>query len=263
MAMKASRIFSTQSTPSTPSTMTFEKMQGDKRYKAVSEVPENVLENMFSNVVYSPGFSIKGESIEGRPAYLDFQATTPQDPRVLDAMMPFMVSQYGNPHSRTHTFGWETEAAVETAREEVARMIGCTAKEIIFTSGATESNNMAIKGVARFYKGKKNHIITTQTEHKCVLDSCRVLEAEGFDVSYLPVLPNGLVDMQLLKDTIRPDTCVISVMGVNNEIGVIQPLKAIGEVRFKLLTPIVESFLSLLFQRHYFYVSLSVPAYSH
>jgi cysteine desulfurase len=146
-------------------------------------------------------------------------------------MMPFMVSQYGNPHSRTHSFGWETEAAVEEAREQVAKMIGCTAKEIIFTSGATESNNMAVKGVARFYKGKKNHVITTQTEHKCVLDSCRALEGEGFEVTYLPVLPNGLVDLQLLKDSIRPDTCLISVMGVNNEIGVIQPLKEIGDVR--------------------------------
>ena len=242
LVMSCNRSFSTQAPPSTT---TFEKMQGDKRYKAVSEVPENVLENMFSNVVYSPGFSIKGESIEGRPAYLDFQATTPQDPRVLDAMMPFMVSQYGNPHSRTHSFGWETEAAVEKAREEVASMIGCTAKEIIFTSGATESNNMAIKGVARFYKGKKNHVITTQTEHKCVLDSCRALESEGFDVTYLPVLPNGLVDLQLLKDTIRPDTCVISVMGVNNEIGVIQPLKAIGDVRERYLCYYIFLFIDL------------------
>lgn len=227
----AARLGRSFSTNAPPSTTTFEKMQGDKRYQAVSEVPDTVLDNMFSNVVYSPGFSIKGESIEGRPAYLDFQATTPQDPRVLDAMMPFMVSQYGNPHSRTHSFGWETEAAVEEAREQVAKMIGCTAKEIIFTSGATESNNMAVKGVARFYKGKKNHVITTQTEHKCVLDSCRALEGEGFEVTYLPVLPNGLVDLQLLKDSIRPDTCLISVMGVNNEIGVIQPLKEIGDVR--------------------------------
>lgn len=220
------------STQAPPSTTTFEKMQGDKRYEVKSKVPDSVLDNMNSDVIYSPGFSIKGESIDGRPAYLDFQATTPQDPRVLDAMMPFMVSQYGNPHSRTHTFGWETEQAVETAREEVAAMIGCTAKEIIFTSGATESNNMAVKGVARFYKGKKNHVITTQTEHKCVLDSCRALEGEGFDVSYLPVLQNGLVDLQLLKDTIRPDTCLISIMGVNNEIGVIQPLKEIGDVSY-------------------------------
>jgi cysteine desulfurase len=228
MTKAIGKSFSTVTIP--PSTMTFEKMSTDKRYQVVSDVPQEVMDNMFADTIYSPGFSIKGESIEGRAAYLDFQATTPQDPRVLDAMMPFMVSQYGNPHSRTHTYGWETEAAVETAREEVAKMIGCTAKEIIFTSGATESNNMAIKGVARFYKGKKNHVITTQTEHKCVLDSCRALEQEGFDVTYLPVLPNGLVDMQLLKDSIRPDTCMVSVMGVNNEIGVIQPLKEMGEL---------------------------------
>lgn len=145
-------------------------------------------------------------------------------------MMPFMVAQYGNPHSRTHSFGWETEAAVEEAREQIAKMIGATAKEIIFTSGATEANNMAVKGVARFYKGKKNHVITSQTEHKCVLDSCRALEAEGFEVTYLPVLPNGLVDLEQLKAAIRPDTALVSIMGVNNEIGVIQPLKEIGQL---------------------------------
>jgi cysteine desulfurase len=225
----AKKSFSTQTLTPT-STTSYDKMKSDKRYAAVSDVPEEVMNNMFSDTVYSPGFSIKGEAIEGRAAYLDFQATTPQDPRVLDAMMPFMVSQYGNPHSRTHTYGWETEAAVEDARENIAKMIGCTAKEIIFTSGATESNNMAVKGLARFYKGKKNHVITTTTEHKCVLDSCRALEGEGFDVTYLPVLPNGLVDLEQLKAAIRPDTCLVSVMGVNNEIGVIQPLQAIGKV---------------------------------
>ena len=240
-----------------PTSTSFEKMQKDKRYKVESEVPEAVLQSVGSNTVYSPGFSIKGESLTGRAAYLDFQATTPQDPRVLDAMMPFMVTQYGNPHSRTHSYGWETEAAVEEAREEIGKLIGATAKEIIFTSGATESNNMAVKGVARFYKGKKNHVITTQTEHKCVLDSCRSLEAEGFDVTYLPVLPNGLVDLDLLRSTIRPDTSLgeilwtypirstpficyphlilpflhpVSIMGVNNEIGVIQPLNEIGQM---------------------------------
>lgn len=154
-----------------------------------------------------------------RPAYLDFQATTPQDPRVLDAMLPFMLGKFGNPHSRTHAYGWETEAAVESARSEIAALIGATAKEIIFTSGATESNNMAIKGVGRFYKGKRKHIITTQTEHKCVLDSCRVLETEGFDVTYLPVQKNGIIDIEELKRAMRPETSLVSVMGVNNEIG--------------------------------------------
>lgn len=152
------------------------------------------------------------------------------DPRVLDAMLPYMVGRYGNPHSKTHAFGWETEKAIEEARGHVAALLNTTAKEIIFTSGATESNNMAIKGVARFYKSKKNHIITTQTEHKCVLDSCRSLEAEGFKVTYLPVQTNGLLDLQVLRDAITPDTSLVSVMGVNNEIGVIQPLKEIGEI---------------------------------
>ena len=177
-----------------------------------------------------PGFSIKGEALEGRAAYLDFQATTPMDPRVLDAMLPYMTELYGNPHSRTHVYGWETEHAVEEARENIAKLIGATSKEIIFTSGATESNNMAIKGVARFYGEHKKHIITTQTEHKCVLDSCRALQNEGFEVTYLPVQSNGLIDLDLLKSELRPDTVLVSIMGVNNEIGVIQPLKEIGQV---------------------------------
>lgn len=135
--------------------------------------------------VTSAGFSIKGEAFAGRPAYLDFQATTPLDPRVLDVMMPYLTEKYGNPHSRTHSYGWETENAIEAARDHVAGLIGASGKEIIFTSGATESNNMAIKGVARFYKEHKKHIITTQTEHKCVLDSCRSLGVRGLrsDVS--------------------------------------------------------------------------------
>jgi cysteine desulfurase len=152
------------------------------------------------------------------------------DPRVLDAMLPYMTEMYGNPHSRTHTYGWETEHAVEEARENIAKLIGAGSKEIIFTSGATESNNMAIKGVARFYGEHKKHIITTQTEHKCVLDSCRALQNEGFEVTYLPVQTNGLVDLDLLKSSLRPDTVLVSIMGVNNEIGVIQPLKEIGKV---------------------------------
>jgi len=178
---------------------------------------------------HSPGFSIKGEALEGRPAYLDFQATTPMDPRVLDAMLPHMCSLYGNPHSSTHSYGWDAEASVEEARAQVAALIGASPKEIIFTSGATESNNMAIKGIGHFYRNRKKHVITTQTEHKCVLDSCRILESEGFDVTYLPVKPNGLIDVEELKAAVRPDTGLISVMGVNNEIGVIQPLKEIGE----------------------------------
>lgn len=165
-----------------------------------------------------------------RPLYLDAQATTPLDPRVLDAMLPYLINNYGNPHSRTHAYGWESESAVEKARSQVAALIGAQAKEIIFTSGATESNNISIKGVARFYAEKKKHIITTQTEHKCVLDSCRAMEAEGFDVTYLPVNRNGLVDVRQLEDAIRPDTALVSVMTVNNEIGVTQPIAEIGAV---------------------------------
>ncbi|EKG20744.1 Aminotransferase class V/Cysteine desulfurase [Macrophomina phaseolina MS6] len=167
-----------------------------------------------------------------RPIYLDMQATTPLDPRVLDAMLPFYTGLYGNPHSRTHAYGWETEKAVEQARAHLASLIGADPKEIIFTSGATESNNMSIKGVARFFgkSGKKKHIITCQTEHKCVLDSCRHLQEEGFDVTYLPVQPNGLVDMEQLEKAIRPDTMLVSIMTVNNEIGVVQPIEEIGKL---------------------------------
>ncbi|KAJ6502083.1 cysteine desulfurase NFS1 [Mycena sanguinolenta] len=163
-----------------------------------------------------------------RPIYLDMQATTPVDPRVLDAMLPFLTDQYGNPHSRTHAYGWEAEQGVEDARKHVADLIGADAKDIVFTSGATESNNMAIKGVARFHKEKKRHIITTQTEHKCVLDSCRKLGEEGFDVTYLPVQHNGIISLDELEAAIRPDTSLVSIMTVNNETGVIQPMKEIG-----------------------------------
>jgi len=167
-----------------------------------------------------------------RPIYLDMQATTPVDPRVLDAMLPFMTGLYGNPHSRTHAYGWETEKAVEQARKHIADLIGADPKEIIFTSGATESNNMSIKGVARFFKkgGKKNHVITCQTEHKCVLDSCRHLQDEGFDVTYLPVGNSGLIDLEQLEKVIRPETCLVSIMTVNNEIGVVQPIEEIGKL---------------------------------
>ena len=178
----------------------------------------------------SSSISMKGVDLHGRPLYLDMQATTPVDPRVLDAMLPYFVDSYGNPHSRTHMYGWEAEEAIEGARADVAAAIGANPKEIIFTSGATESNNMAIKGVARFYEGRKKHVITTQTDHKCVLDSCRYLEQRGWEVTYLPVKPNGLVDLAELEAAIRPDTAICSVMAVNNEIGVVQPLKRIGEI---------------------------------
>ena len=167
---------------------------------------------------------------ELRPLYLDFQATSPLDPRVLDSMLPYLITYYGNPHSRTHAYGWESENAMELARQQVASLIGANSKEIIFTSGATESNNLAIKGVANFYKNKKNHIITLQTEHKCVLDSCRHLENNGFKVTYLPVQPSGLIDLQDLENTINDNTVLVSVMTVNNEIGVKQPVKEIGQI---------------------------------
>lgn len=181
---------------------------------------------------FTSKFSIKGEEVEGRAVYLDGLATTPVDPRVLDAMLPFLTVSYGNPHSRTHVYGWETDTAIEDARKQIADLIGADPKEIVFTSGATESNNAALKGIARFYQrdGAKNHIITTQTEHKCVLDSCRKLDVEGFDITYLKVQQNGLVDIDEFKAAIRPDTIMASVMFVNNEIGVQQPLKELGEI---------------------------------
>lgn len=175
--------------------------------------------------------SVSGQFLEGRPAYLDMQATTPLDPRVLDAMLPFFTEQYGNPHSRTHSFGWEAEKAVEHAREQIATLIGASPREIIFTSGATESNNIAVKGITRFLRSRKSHVITSQIEHKCVLDSCRWLEGEGFEVTYLPVQKNGLIDLDQLKDSLRPgETALVSIMGVNNEMGALQPLKEIGEL---------------------------------
>lgn len=165
-----------------------------------------------------------------KPVYLDNQATTPTDPRVVQAMLPYFTEHFGNPHSRSHHYGWEAEEAVEKSRAQIADIIGADAKEIIFTSGATESNNTALKGLAQFYGSRKKHIITVQTEHKCVLDTCRHLEQEGFEVTYLPVQKNGLIKLQDLKDAIREDTLVVSIMAVNNEIGVIQPLKEIGEI---------------------------------
>uniref|UniRef100_A0A383VZF3 cysteine desulfurase n=1 Tax=Tetradesmus obliquus TaxID=3088 RepID=A0A383VZF3_TETOB len=176
----------------------------------------------------SGAIEMKGIRLRGAPMYLDMQATTPMDPRVLDAMLPYMVDQFGNPHSRTHLYGWESENAVEKARQQVASLIGADPKEIIFTSGATESNNMAIKGVANFYKDKKRHIVTSQTEHKCVLDSARYLQQRGWDVTYLPVCSDGRIDLGQLADALRPDTALVSIMAVNNEIGVRQPLAEIG-----------------------------------
>ena len=164
--------------------------------------------------------------------YFDYQATTPMDKRVLDAMMPTLTTEFGNAGSKSHVFGWEAEKLVEKARQQVADVIGADAKDIIFTSGATESNNLAIKGVARFNKTEtKNHIITVKTEHKCVLESCRYLGLkEGFKVTYLDVKENGLIDLDELKNAINDATIMVSVMGVNNEIGVVQDLKAIGQI---------------------------------
>jgi cysteine desulfurase len=165
-----------------------------------------------------------------QPIYLDYQATTPLDPRVLEAMMPYFTYKFGNPGSRSHSYGWEAEEGVEKARGQVAKLIGADEKEVIFTSGATESNNLAIKGVAEFYKDRRNHIVTTVTEHKCVLDTCRHLEQEGFAVTYLPVQQNGLIDLDRLREVVTDKTVVVSIMAVNNEIGVIQPLAEIGKI---------------------------------
>ena len=165
-----------------------------------------------------------------RAIYLDTQATSPTDPRVLDAMLPYYTERYGNAHSRTHMYGWNTEEAVEAARSQLAELIGANPKEVFFTSGATESNNIAIKGIAHFNKEKKNHLITVQTEHKCVLDSCRSLEMDGFEVTYLPVEKNGLLDLAKLEAAIKPTTSLVSCMYVHNEIGVIQPIQEIGKM---------------------------------
>ncbi len=167
---------------------------------------------------------------QDNPIYLDYQATTPTDPRVVEAMTPYWTEKFGNPHSRNHHYGWEAEKAVEDARAQIASIIGANPKEVIFTSGATESNNLALKGVARFYKDKKNHIVTCVTEHKCILDTCRHLEQEGFDVTYLHVGKNGLIDLDDLRGAITDKTAIVSIMAVNNEIGVIQPIKEIGAI---------------------------------
>jgi cysteine desulfurase len=164
------------------------------------------------------------------PIYLDYGATNPCDPRVVDAIIPWLREHFGNPASRTHAWGWEAEAAVEKAREQVADLIGADSREIVWTSGATESNNLAIKGAAQFYKSRGKHLITVKTEHKAVLDTMRELERQGFEVTYMDVQADGLLSMDALKAAIRPDTILISVMFVNNEIGVIQDVTAIGNL---------------------------------
>jgi cysteine desulfurase len=165
-----------------------------------------------------------------RPIYLDHHATTPVDPRVLTAMLPYFTEHFGNPTSNTHQYGWEAEAAVTQSRSRIATAIGANPEEIVFTSGATEANNLAIKGVAEAYLSKGQHIITLQTEHNAVLDPCQYLESLGFTVTYLPVRSDGLVDLELLKSAIRPDTILVSIMAANNEIGTIQPLAEIGKI---------------------------------
>ena len=164
------------------------------------------------------------------PIYLDYSATTPVDPRVVDAMIPWLRDNFGNPASRSHSFGWTAEKAVDQAREQVAALVNCDPRELIWTSGATESINLALKGAAHFYKDKGKHLVTVKTEHKATLDTVRELERDGFEVTYLDVEENGLVDFAKLEASIRPDTILVSVMYVNNEIGVIQDIAAIGEL---------------------------------
>ncbi len=164
------------------------------------------------------------------PVYMDYSATTPIDPRVVAKMIPYLSEQFGNPASRSHAYGWEAEEAVEEARAEVAALVGADPREIVWTSGATESINLAVKGAAHFYKDKGKHIMTLKTEHKATLDTCRELEREGYEVTYLEVQENGLLDLAYFKSHIRPDTIVVSVLFVNNEIGVIQDIAAIGEI---------------------------------
>jgi cysteine desulfurase len=164
------------------------------------------------------------------PIYLDNSATTRVDPRVAEKMIPWLTEHFGNPASRSHPYGWEAEGAVENARAEVAKLVNCDPKEIVWTSGATESDNLALKGAAHFYKAKGKHLVTVKTEHKAVLDTMRELEREGFEVTYLDVEPDGRVDLEKFKAALRPDTIVVSVMHVNNEIGVIQPIAEMGEI---------------------------------
>lgn len=168
--------------------------------------------------------------MSNRPIYLDYSATTPVDPRVVEKMIPWLYESFGNPASRSHAFGWEAEDAVEKAREEVAKLVNADPREIVWTSGATESDNLAIKGAANFYAERGKHIITVKTEHKAVLDTCRELERQGFEVTYLDVQDDGLLSLDAFKAALRPDTILVSVMMVNNEIGVIQNIAALGEI---------------------------------
>ncbi|AOR71907.1 cysteine desulfurase IscS [Burkholderia stabilis] len=166
--------------------------------------------------------------MQSRPIYMDYSATTPVDPRVVDKMVPFLHEQFGNPASRSHAYGWEAEQAVEEARAHVAALLGADPREIVWTSGATEGNNLAIKGAAHFYQGKGKHLVTVKTEHKAVLDTCRELERQGFDVTYLDVREDGLLDLDAVRQALRADTILVSVMLANNETGVIQPVAEIG-----------------------------------
>ncbi|MDN7932345.1 IscS subfamily cysteine desulfurase [Burkholderia metallica] len=166
--------------------------------------------------------------MQSRPIYMDYSATTPVDPRVVDKMVPFLHEQFGNPASRSHSYGWDAEQAVEEARAHVAALLGADPREIVWTSGATEGNNLAIKGAAHFYQGKGRHLVTVKTEHKAVLDTCRELERQGFDVTYLDVREDGLLDLDTLRQALRADTILVSVMLANNETGVIQPVADIG-----------------------------------
>ncbi|MBW7835704.1 MAG: IscS subfamily cysteine desulfurase [Sphingomonadales bacterium] len=172
----------------------------------------------------------KAQAASRTPVYLDYQATTPIDPCVLDAMLPYLTERYGNPHSAAHRFGWEAAAAVDVARQKIAQLIGAKPEEIIFTSGATESNNLAIKGVAYAYGHKKRHLVTTVIEHKCVLESMRALERQGFSVTYLPVNRDGLIALADVAAAIDDHTALVSVMAVNNEIGVIEPIAEVGRL---------------------------------
>ncbi|MEQ4618250.1 MAG: IscS subfamily cysteine desulfurase [Corticimicrobacter sp.] len=165
-----------------------------------------------------------------KPIYFDNSATTPVDPRVVDKMVPWLYEHFGNPASRSHAYGWEAEEAVEQARAQVAGLVNADPREIVWTSGATESDNLALKGAAHFYSGRGKHIITVKTEHKAILDTCRELERQGFELTYLDVQENGLLDLDVFRQTLRPDTILVSVMHVNNEIGVIQDIAAIGEI---------------------------------
>ena len=169
-------------------------------------------------------------STKNMPIYMDYSATTPVDPRVAQKMIPYITEHFGNPASRSHPYGWEAEEAVEEARGQIAALVNADPREIVFTSGATESDNLALKGIAEFYQDRGKHIITVKTEHKAILDTARELERKGFEVTYLDVLENGLIDLEVLKATIRPDTILVSVMMVNNEIGVILDVATIGEI---------------------------------